>query len=307
MTGPSKPAFGKLGSVDYVESPCPLCGEHRGVYRFDRVLREFRLRVFHCPSCDVLYPNPRISASSLAAMYASEDFFQGGQDSINYANFIRDEPYLRTTARRRLASIRPHVACGRMLEVASAAGFFLVEAKLAGYDVSGVEFSAPMARYASERWGVPVLPQSIETTDLEAAAYDVIASWGVMTIIQDPRALARKFHAALRPGGLWALNTYDHESWFARLCGARWYILAPNFSQIFSRASLMRLAEEAGFELVSVRHDRPSTSIQKLVEVVSTHTLGIRGLSALSRRLGAQQIVVPLPLPDVLEYVWRKA
>jgi hypothetical protein len=54
----------------------------------------------------------------------------------------------------------------------------LIEAKNAGHDTEGIEISAPMAQYASERWKVPCQGASIEQADLADEKYDVIASWG---------------------------------------------------------------------------------------------------------------------------------
>ena len=50
------------------------------------------------------------------------------------------------SARRLAKGLTLHFAT--LLEVASAAGFFLAEVKAAGFDAAGVEFSNPMAAYA---------------------------------------------------------------------------------------------------------------------------------------------------------------
>jgi hypothetical protein len=118
-----------------------------------------------------------------------------------------------------------------------------------------------MARYASNRWGVPVTAGSIEEVELDEAAYDVIASWGVMTILRDPRAVMAKFNSALKARGVWAFNTYDNRSLWGRLFGSRWYILVPNTSQIHNDRTLRRLIDEAGFDLVARSRDRPHASV----------------------------------------------
>src|SRR4029078_12152027 len=100
--------------------------------------------------------------------------------------------YLRRTARGRIHRFRKYAPGKRLLEVASAAGFFLSAATVAGCEAEGVEFSTPMAKYASERWGVPVTAGSIEETELGANTYDVIASWGGVTSMRDPNALMQE-------------------------------------------------------------------------------------------------------------------
>lgn len=190
--------------------------------------------------------------------------------------------------------------------MASAAGFFLAEAVDAGFEAEGIEFSGPMAAYASQRWHVPVTAASIEETDLDEEAYDVIASWGVMTILRDPKAVMAKFHTALKPGGVWAFNTYDNRSWWGRIFGAKWYILVPNTSQIHNDRTLRRLLDEAGFELVARRRDRPYASLERLVFVLLSHlSHGVRD-RFFERVHFLNRIVIPFRAPDAFEYVCVK-
>jgi len=260
-----------------------------------------------CTGCGTLYANPRVTVGSLRTIYASQEFFEGREENINYYSFLAGEGYLRRTARGRIERIRPYAGGTRLLEVASAAGFFLAEAKAAGFDASGVEFSGPMARYAAERWGVPVTAGSIEETDLPTDTYDVIASWGVMTILRDPRAVMAKFHAALKPDGVWAFNTYDNRSLWGRAFGARWYILVPNTSQVYCDRTLRRLIDEAGFELVARRRDAPYASVERLLFVLLSHLPSGAVRNAFFERVHfLNKLVVPMRAPDAFEYVCVK-
>jgi SAM-dependent methyltransferase len=259
-----------------------------------------------CAKCATLYANPRLTVDSLRTLYGSEEFFEGRENNLNYYSFLSGERYLRRTARGRIERFRKHASGARLLEVASAAGFFLAEAKAAGFQAEGVEFSGPMAAYAADRWGVPVTAGSIEEVDLDAETYDVIASWGVMTILRDPKAVMAKFHAALKPGGVWAFNTYDNRSLWGRMFGARWYILVPNTSQIHNDTTLRRLIDEAGFDLVARRRDRPYASIERLVFVLLSHVdHGVRD-KFFERVHFLNRLIVPMRAPDAFEYVCVK-
>jgi SAM-dependent methyltransferase len=302
------PAWQALRKMEDVPTHCPVCGADCGTLKFRKRIREGRMSYYLCGSCGVLYANPRATVPTLKNIYASADFFEGsepGGDHLNYHTFIGGETYLRRTARDRLSRIRRFLPAGRMLEVASAAGFFLKEAKDAGYAVTGVEISVPMARWASEKWGVPITPESVELVELEPAAYDCIASWGVMTIVQDPKAVIRKFHRALKPGGLWAFNTYYHDGLWPRIVGNRWDILVVNFSQLYSRRLIIELAEREGFELVSRRRDWPYTDLMKIADKLAQN-LRMTWLPRLLARVGLSELIVRIPLPDVLEYIFRK-
>jgi SAM-dependent methyltransferase len=283
-----------------------VCGENAVGRRLQKTVLHVEMHYGVCVRCGTLYANPRLTVDSLRTLYGSEEFFEGRQENLNYYSFLSGEEYLRKTARGRIHRFRKYARGKRLLEVASAAGFFLAEAKAEGFDAEGVEFSGPMAKYASERWGVPVTPGSIEETKLEANTYDVIASWGVMTIIRDPKALMKKYHTALKPGGVWAFNTYDNRSLWGRAFGANWYILVPNTSQIHNDTTLRRLIDEAGFDLVARRRDRPYASVERLAFVLLSHVShGVRD-KFFERVHFLNRVVVPLRAPDAFEYVCVK-
>lgn len=302
----SRPDFKPLEALEFEPTPCPVCGESTTRGRFQKRFQDVELQFGTCTGCATLYMNPRMTVDSLRTIYGSEEFFEGGEKNLNYYSFLSGERYLRRTARGRIGRLREHTSGRRLLEVASAAGFFLAEAKEAGFEAEGVEFSRPMAEYASNRWGVPVTADSIEEVELEPETYDVIASWGVMTILRDPRAVMSKFHAALKPGGVWAFNTYDNRSLWGRLFGSKWYILVANTSQIHNDRTLRRLIDEAGFELVARRRDRPHASVERLLFVLLSHaSQGVR--DKFFRRVHfLNRLIIPVRAPDAFEYICVK-
>lgn len=81
------------------------------------------------------------------------------------------------------------------------------------------EFSRAMAAYARDKYELDVHHGSIETVPLGPESFDVIAAWGVFTIIRQPVDLLRKLNKALKMGGVLAFNTYYHESLWARVWG----------------------------------------------------------------------------------------
>lgn len=300
------PQFEPLRSLEFEDTVCPVCGAREVGKRLNKTVQSVELHFGVCASCETLYSNPRLTVDSLRTLYGSEEFFEGGENNLNYYSFLSGEEYLRKTARGRIHRFEKYARGKRLLEVASAAGFFLAEAKAAGFDAEGVEFSGPMARYASKRWDVPVTAGSIEEVELEDATYDVIASWGVMTIIRDPRALMAKYHSALKPGGVWAFNTYYTRSLWGRAFGSKWYILVPNTSQIHNDRTLRRLLDEAGFELVEKRRDRPYASVERLVFVLLSHVdKGVRD-KFFERIHFLNRLVIPVRAPDAFEYICVK-
>ena len=300
------PEFKPLGTLEFEATTCPLCDGTATTRKLQKTFRDVELHFAVCANCSTLYMNPRMTVESLRTLYDSEDFFEGREENLNYYSFLSGERYLRRTAAGRIKRFSKFTKGRRLLEVASAAGFFLAEAKAAGYQAQGVEFSGPMARYAAKRWEVPVHAGSIEETDLDPEAFDVIASWGVMTILRDPKAVIAKFHAALKPGGVWAFNTYDNRSLWGRLFGRRWYILVPNTSQIHNDRTLRRLLDEGGFDLVARVRDRPHASVERLLFVLLSHVShGVRD-KFFERIHFLNRLIIPVVAPDAYEYVCVK-
>ena len=302
----STPAFKPLGTFEFEPTACPVCGAHEVGKRLTKTVQGVETHFGVCTSCGTLYTNPRLTVESLRALYATADFFEGKEHNFNYYSFLAGEEYLRRTARGRIQRFSKFAKGKRLLEVASAAGFFLAEAKAAGYECEGIEFSGPMAAYASDRWGVPVTGGSIEEIDLEPETYDVIASWGVMTILRDPKAVMAKFHKALKPGGVWAFNTYYSKSLWGRAFGKNWYILVPNTSQIHNDPTLRRLIDEAGFDLVLKVRDRPYASVERLIFVFLSHIPGGVHDKFFERIHFLNRFVIPFRAPDTYEYVCVK-
>jgi SAM-dependent methyltransferase len=301
------PRFKQLGKLEFEPTNCPVCGSQKSAKHLDKTVQGIDMRYHYCSDCSTLYANPRMTVPSLKVLYASEEFYEGGAENLNYYSFLAGEEYLRKTARGRIDRFRSLAPGRRLLEVASAAGFFLAEAKDAGFECEGIEISVPMAEYASKRWNVPVTGGSIEEIDLEDQTYDVIASWGVMTIIRDPKGVMRKFHDALKPGGVWVFNTYDNHSAWARLFQSKWSILVPNTSQLHNDATLRKLIDESGFELVARRRDRPYASIERLIFVMLTHMGDLHVSEKFFERVHAlNRIVIPVRAPDAFEYVCVK-
>jgi len=302
----NRPQFEKLRPIEFEPVCCPVCGADDYDRVYEKPYHGYTMRFCKCRRCNTLYANPRMTKESLPNLYASEEFFEGKDNSVNYYSFLAGEPYLSRTARARLKQIGKYATGKKMIEVASAAGFFLNEAKGAGYDVEGIEISRPMAEYAAQRWGVPVRAESIEDVELPSESYDVIAAWGVFTILRDPCAVLAKYHRALKPGGVLAFNTYYNEALWAKLWRQHWYILVLNTSQIHSRDTLKRLVEEAGFEVRQRRREWPYATAKYAAFQLLSHIPGGVDRRWLDRLDVLNRIVIRVPAPDVYEWICTK-
>lgn len=114
--------------------------------------------------------------------------------------YIEDEPNLREMSRRRLNRLRKYKQTGRLLELGCATGFFLDEARTAGFKVEGIEVSNFAARYAREKLGLQVESRSILQREGDSL-FDVIAAFYVIEHLPEQKSLFASIARLLKPGG----------------------------------------------------------------------------------------------------------
>jgi SAM-dependent methyltransferase len=236
------------------EVPCPLCGsEERDRLFVSRLYRD-EVPVVRCRACGLRYQSPRPSDADLLGMY-DENYYtakSGGDGDYTYADERAKEPEVRLKAAARLARVEGIVRPGRVVEVGSAFGIFLDEARRRGWDPLGVEVSPYAARYCREALGIPVHECPLDAAPLEPASARLLHMSEVIEHLPRPREAVRKAAAVLEPGGLLVIGTADADSLARRLRGADWGYYMPGHVVFFGERTLSRLLREEGFDVLRV-------------------------------------------------------
>jgi 2-polyprenyl-3-methyl-5-hydroxy-6-metoxy-1,4-benzoquinol methylase len=209
-----------------------------------------------CDHCGLVYVSPRPDPEALYALYGENYFHNDDSGSVGYTNYIADERNIRKTFDRRLKRLERFIQPGRLLDIGCAAGFFISEADRRGWQVQGMDVSSFAANYARETFGLDVQQGSVLALDYPAGEYDMVTMWDVIEHVPDPMAHIEKAAELLRSGGVFALATPDVDSLPARLTGKRWvgYKLSEEHVYYFSRDSLTKMLDKAGFDVVDSYH-----------------------------------------------------
>lgn len=231
--------------------PCNLCGSQR--------TRPFCPQngrgLVQCLECGLVYVGEQPEPDELYSLYG-ETYFQNDESGeVGYTNYIADERNIRQTSARRLAHAEHFVEPGKLLDVGCAMGFFIDTAHQRGWQVAGLDISGFATDYVRERFGHEAYHGSLLEVDL-AETYDMITMWDVIEHVPNPTAYVQRVAELLRSGGLFVLATPDVGSFPARLTGKRWigYKLSDEHVYYFSVKTLTRMLDEAGFDVVHVRH-----------------------------------------------------
>ena len=198
----------------------------------------FSLRIVKCRKCGLIYANPRPSDKRLAH---------------NYTNMVSEE-YLKEELGRRLASkpilkmLKKFKAGGRMLEIGCATGFFLDEARKAGWQVCGVELSRRAAEYAKNRLVIENVFQGVlKNADYPDDYFDAVIMKDTIEHLIDPKDTLREIRRILKPHGMLYVNTPNISSMISKALKAKWWGVNQAHLYYFNRKSLLNMLHIAGF------------------------------------------------------------
>lgn len=217
---------------------------------------EFRpVDLVRCQRCGFLF-QPERSFAEVRDLYGDDYFaaFPTGEGEGRREVYTDREDSRMFEAGIRARLVRDLAgSAGRLLEVGAAAGYFLVAARVVGFDAVGIEPSERIAALGRDRFGVDIVAGYIEEIDLRAGSFDVACAWHVVEHLVEPVEPLRRVRRALRPGGLFVAEVPNVESVRARRETAAWGPLDPGHHVGFYGPRSMRaLLDACGFDVESV-------------------------------------------------------
>ncbi|MBA3496810.1 MAG: class I SAM-dependent methyltransferase [Gemmatimonadales bacterium] len=245
MTTPPK-------AITFDEACCHVCGSTG----YSPFTCHSDYHILICDVCGLRYLWPQPHTQAIEDTYSKEYFTSSHSISRGYGDYLADAPNHRTTFRNRLKLLPQPAGDMRLMDVGAAAGFFVEQATLAGWQAEGVEPNDFMATYAREKLGAKVRTGTLTSLSLPSNHFDVVTLWEVIEHLPQPRQLLIEARRLTRSGGLLALSTPDCRSIVARLSGKRWlgWKKVPEHLYFFTRPTLIRLLSDVGFQVVVTKY-----------------------------------------------------
>ncbi len=160
----------------------------------------------------------------------------------------------------------------KALDIGAGLGQFQKLISAAGGQGMGIEPSSLRRQYAAEKFSVKLIEARAEDDYWQQSfreEFDLITLWDVIEHVNFPRETLEAAVRLLKPGGVLALETpsrdvmaYRLSLQACRLSRGTFGLYLPNFysaapyghKQIFTRQQLVTLLNEAGLEIVALRH-----------------------------------------------------
>ena len=258
-------------SVELEDRPCPNgCdrADEKVLEGFDRLHQvPGKFAVVRCQHCQLMRTNPRPTSGTIAAYYPS-DYGPYQDDAVSHA---QPAGPLRTALEKLLGLQQrrlPPITPGRLLEVGCASGQYLLAAKLAGWQVEGIEFSAAAASNARQK-GLPVQTATIDTATPPQGAVDVVAAWMVLEHLHEPVKSLQRLRSWVKDDGYLVASVPDASSWDMRFFKGNWYALqVPTHLFHYTPDSLTETLAKGGWQLDHVTWQRNSLNLLHSLEAV---------------------------------------
>ncbi len=149
----------------------------------------------------------------------------------------------------------------RALELGCATGQYLIQLQDAGWLATGIELSERPVTIARDA-GLNVHRGTLETTDLQAEQFELVAAWKVLEHVPDAKATLRRLNTLLIPGGTLLLSIPNAGSWESWFFGRSWYVWElPRHLHHFTPSSIRKLLEECEFTNITIIHQRNLSNV----------------------------------------------
>lgn len=221
-----------------VEVNCDVCGCKDS----EELLSMKGSAYHHCNQCGMIY-----------AKWIPEEYEQVNEEAFaakleNYAAKVEQKG---KAYRKKLRFFDRYKTDGKFLEIGCSAGAVLVAARANGWDVSGVDISSTVSRYALENFGLDVHTGTIESANYPDNYFDVIYSNATLEHLQHPLSTLKECARVLKPGGVLYASTVNWDSYTRKILGTNWRLIHPRHHiHLFTPENILNLCRYAGLEHV---------------------------------------------------------
>lgn len=255
-------------------SHCDLCysTHFQPLFHINRTQPEFD--VVQCPSCGLIFQNPRFSDEEIHQFY-DEGYYKGNNDFsyIDERENFKGSGYVWN---KRVSILNKHLkvkdsAQKTFLDIGCSFGGFLKCAENAGFIPYGIDVSEYAARYARDVLQLNnVLCGEFTKGMYPENFFDVITLVEVIEHIKNPHDTLKELFRVLKPGGVLLLQTANMDGVQSKKAGKEYHYFLPGHLFYFSKKTLTRYLNDCGFTGIKIFHGVDFGLLPKLKKSAGT-------------------------------------
>ena len=246
--------------MQFEKVTCILCDKNDT----EPVFEKEKLVYVSCRQCGLIYVNPRLTGKSLEKIYKGSSirsrwkkFLYSKRKADSFQNL--DARFLR--AEKLMYEVAKYKSGGRILDIGCNRGFLLATAVSWGWEAFGIEIVSWFPEVVSREF--PMKTFSLPLRKIEPPFpdnyFNAITMIDIIEHLTNPLLDMKEIRRILSPDGFLLINTPDIGSAYARVLGKKWGSVNPQeHFFLFDRISLEKLAERAGFEVITIQASKGS-------------------------------------------------
>ncbi len=239
-----------MGNFEYI--PCNICGKDdynvklelktekapdaSSFYASSNIITNDR--IVQCKNCSLQYVNPRLNPAEILKGYADAE-------DPNYISESKGRTY---TFKKSLQRIGNYKKDGKILDIGSAAGFFLNLAKQSGWDTYGLEPNKYLVKWGNENFGLKMQTKDLKDAKFPKENFDAVTMFDVLEHVPSPKNTLIEINRILKKDGILVVSYPDVESLPARILKSKWWFYLAVHIYYFTPETLKKLLDECGFE-----------------------------------------------------------
>ena len=184
---------------DFKNIECPFCKS----INIEMKNRNLESNLYKCKKCNTLFRKYFLPPFT---DYSSKYFVEDYKNQYG-KTYEEDSANLTALAKRRLEKIKKIKPKGKVLDIGSAMGFFLKEAREYGYETEGIEISEYASNYCINTLNLNVHNCSLLDFKYKEKEYDIITAWYVAEHIYNFESILENIIYALKDDGILAFAT----------------------------------------------------------------------------------------------------
>ncbi|MEM8943661.1 MAG: class I SAM-dependent methyltransferase [Planctomycetota bacterium] len=224
-------------------------------YRLDWKDERFATYSVHrCPQCTFAYVNPFPTTEQLGMLYDSIEYHAEDRQAGDFWK-MDSEQVEKTIQKERYFYVKYDLpSTGTMFDIGAGWGTLIKYFSDQGWRASGMELAATQTKFAKEKLEVTVHQAAIEQLDdLNLGRFDLITMRHVLEHFANPLATLQSVRRRLHDSSKLIIEVPDYGSWDRRAYGDQWPGFGPYHLWYFSRSSLQKLLNAAGFEILGFK------------------------------------------------------
>lgn len=173
----------------------------------------------------------------------------------NFSIYIEKEAMFRKIFQDKLTFVQSFRRTGRLLDIGAGVGLFVDEARLMGFDATGVEPSKEAAKAAKKHFGIELINKEFLPTFF-SEPFDIVVINHVLEHLPDPKRVIAGATKILNSRGVLVIGVPNFASFLSTIKRGRWQNLIPDQHRWhFTPKTLDQLVISYGYKKVGVSHE----------------------------------------------------